>query len=537
MRRGVWFLVLGSLVAALGAASAFAAGTTTTTTTTTTTSTTPTSTTPTTATTGTTTTAPKPPTYAPLSPSYLPAGCVGAGAAAIAVPGRHILTVGTPATSRGPSSYPTTAPIVRFLSASASGSGCTTAHVALASVALFGGAVTAKSVQATHGRGTVSGVAIYGSPVSLAAGHSVRIGGWGEMTAGKTVGRLAAPLVVQLLAAHHSLPAGTTIAFAFGASPQVVHKGKPKHHSTGATTGSISSPNGHAKQKSKQKKFNQPLTAVPGLGYKPSHYVFPIDGGASYVDTYGAGRNDVYDGWHHGDDLFAPLGTPVVAVSRGTLGLVGWNELGGWRVWLTDRKGNSFYYAHLAGYARWILTHRNVRAGQVIGFLGRTGDAFTTEPHLHFEIHPHQPAYVKLGYDGAVDPTTYLQKWKVEHVPADEIPQPARLRAPVGVPRQEAAVVWHQLLVARHLLGVTIPASGPSASLPRPFPHPLSLAASGVEPLQSAAVPISAHASASAANMPLLVGGPVGGVLALSVVAAGTFTLRRRRRTAADPPS
>jgi hypothetical protein len=144
---------------------------------------------------------------------------------------------------------------------------------------------------------------------------------------------------------------------------------------------------------------------------------------------------------------------------------------------------------------------------------------------------------VKLGYDGAVDPTTYLQKWKVEHVPADEIPQPARLRAPVGVPRQEAAVVWHQLLVARHLLGVTIPASGPSASLPRPFPHPLSLAASGVEPLQSAAVPISAHASASAANMPLLVGGPVGGVLALSVVAAGTFTLRRRRRTAADPPS
>jgi hypothetical protein len=52
----------------------------------------------------------------------------------------------------------------------------------------------------------------------------------------------------------------------------------------------------------------QPLTAVPGLGYKPSHYVFPIDGGASYVDTYGANRNDIYDGWHHGDDLFAPSG-------------------------------------------------------------------------------------------------------------------------------------------------------------------------------------------------------------------------------------
>ena len=149
---------------------------------------------------------------------------------------------------------------------------------------------------------------------------------------------------------------------------------------------------------------------MPGLGYKPSHYVFPVDGGASYVDTYGAGRSDIYDGWHHGDDLFAPLGTPIVAVARGTLSLVGWNELGGWRLWLTDKKGNSFYYAHLAGYARSILTHRHVRAGQVIGFLGRTGDAFTTEPHLHFEVHPHQPAFVKLDYDGAVDP---------DHVPEE----------------------------------------------------------------------------------------------------------------------
>src|SRR5215471_4919524 len=153
MRRGVWFLILGSLVAALEAASAFAAGTTTTTTTTTTSTTTTSTTTTTTTTTGTTTTTPPPPTYSPLSPSYLPAGCVGAGAAAIAVPGRTVLALGTPATSRGPSAYPTTAPIVRFLSSSASGSGCTTTHVALVSVALFGGAVTAKSVSATHGAG------------------------------------------------------------------------------------------------------------------------------------------------------------------------------------------------------------------------------------------------------------------------------------------------------------------------------------------------------------------------------------------------
>jgi murein DD-endopeptidase MepM/ murein hydrolase activator NlpD len=406
---------------------------------------------------------------------------------------------------------------------------------------LFGGAVTARSVASTHGRGTASGVEIFGSPVTLSAGRPLRVGGWGEVTLEKTVGRLTAPLVVQLLAAHRGLPAGTTIALAFGASPQAAHKSepKPKHHqsSGGSQTRAKQNPGSgsHAAKKHHHKKHvvAQPLTAVPGLGYKPSHYVFPIDGGASYVDTYGAGRNDIYDGWHHGDDLFAPLGTPVVAVARGTLSLVGWNELGGWRVWLTDHKGNSFYYAHLAGYARWILTHPHVRAGQVIGFLGRTGDAFTTEPHLHFEIHPHQPAFVKLGYDGAVDPTTYLKKWKVEHVPTDEIPRPARLKAPVGTPRQEAAVVWRQLLVARHI----VPAKGKAATSGSthhgvfPHHHPLSFMAPGASPLPIAHVrPTSEHVSASESDMPLLIGGPLGAAVAVAGTAGALF-LRRRRRT------
>jgi murein DD-endopeptidase MepM/ murein hydrolase activator NlpD len=444
-----------------------------------------------------------------------------------------VLTLGTPASNRGPSTYPTKSPIVRFLYSTASGSACKSAHVALGSVSLFGGALTATNIAATNGRGMASGVRIDDSPVALGAGHPVRIGGWGEVTLQKTVGRLTAPLVVQLVAAHHSLPAGTTIAFAFGASPQVVHRSKPAHHASGGT-----SQKGPAKKHRKQKtKVAQPLTAVPGLGYKPSHYVFPVDGGASYVDTYGANRNDIYDGWHHGDDLFAPLGTPVVAVARGTLSLVGWNKLGGWRLWLTDNKGNSFYYAHLAGYARWILTHRHVRAGQVVGFLGRTGDAFTTTPHLHFEIHPHQPLYVGLGYDGAVDPTTYLQKWHIEHVPADEIPQPARLKAPVGTPTQEAAVVWHELLVARHLLSSSGTSTTGSASAQQPFPHhPLTLQAMGSSPIESVQ-PTSAPAATSETDIPLLVGGPVGGALALSAIAAGTFTFRRRRRAEAEPSS
>jgi cell wall-associated NlpC family hydrolase len=139
--------------------------------------------------------------------------------------------IGTPASTRGPSAYPTKAPIVRFLSSTATGSACASARVALGSVSLFGGVVTARSIDATHGRGTVSGFAIYGSPIALRAGHGVRIGNWGEVTLGKTVGRLTAPLVVQLLAAHHSLPAGTTIAFAFGASSQA---SKPSRAASGS---------------------------------------------------------------------------------------------------------------------------------------------------------------------------------------------------------------------------------------------------------------------------------------------------------------
>src|SRR5215472_15187095 len=273
MRRGVWSLVLGVLLAAGGAASALAAGSTTTTATTTT-STTTTATTSTTTTTGTTTTTHQPPSYSPLSPAYLSNSCVGAGAAAIAEPGRRVLVLGTPASSRGPSAYPLKAPIVRYLSSTASGSGCTTAHVSLRSVSLFAGVVTASSIESTHGKGAVSGFELYGSPVSLHAGHAVRIGGWGEVTLDKTVGRLRAPLVVQLRAAHRGLPAGTTIAFAFGASPRVVHHSKPRHHAAAGTQTTMTSGSSGKTHKHRHKKkiaVRQPLTAVPGLGYKPSH--------------------------------------------------------------------------------------------------------------------------------------------------------------------------------------------------------------------------------------------------------------------------
>jgi len=84
--------------------------------------------------------------------------------------------------------------------------------------------------------------------------------------------------------------------------------------------------------------------------------------------------------------------------------------LGPWEIWLLDEQGNQFYYAHLSAFSTAAVNGARVKAGQVIGFLGRTGDAEGTPYHLHFEAHPVSLLY--LGYDGAVDPTPYLDAWK-----------------------------------------------------------------------------------------------------------------------------
>ena len=88
----------------------------------------------------------------------------------------------------------------------------------------------------------------------------------------------------------------------------------------------------------------------------------------------------------------------------GPFGGVGTTPAGGNRLWLTDERGNAFYYAHLSAYAPEALEGARVHAGQVIAFVGNTGQAITTPPHLHFEIHP--------GDGDSVDPYPYLLAWQ-----------------------------------------------------------------------------------------------------------------------------
>src|ERR671923_101692 len=65
----------------------------------------------------------------------------------------------------------------------------------------------------------------------------------------------------------------------------------------------------------------------PKLSETPGGYVFPVYGPSSYGDTFRAPRGDVPGGWHHGDDIFAPLGAPVLAVAKGTVFSVGWSGI------------------------------------------------------------------------------------------------------------------------------------------------------------------------------------------------------------------
>jgi murein DD-endopeptidase MepM/ murein hydrolase activator NlpD len=148
------------------------------------------------------------------------------------------------------------------------------------------------------------------------------------------------------------------------------------------------------------------------------HDVFPLVGPyPPFSDTFGAARADVP--WHHGDDLFAPRGAAVLAVTDGTLFAVGWNRIGGHRLWLIDRGGDEFYYAHLERYSRNAVDGAQVRAGELLGYVGTSGDAVGTPPHLFFEINPAR--LHRYGYDGAADPTGYLRRWTQLRAPSPAV--------------------------------------------------------------------------------------------------------------------
>ncbi len=328
---------------------------------------------------------------------------------------------------------PTTkAPIVSTGSANASASAVfdteanATASAEVNNLNVFNGEITATSVVAQAHATARAGAAkgdIDGSEVSglVALGQAVSSGtvalaDWGSLTAvagggsgspGTGYRGSVTALEIRLTADHGGLPAGTTILVGYAeVAAQAAPAGPPPQRPRPVQA---KGPKGQAPEPA----FGLPLVRQPPVvtpKLTAGGYVFPVYGPSSFIDTFGAARGDVSGGWHHGDDIFAPLGAPILAVASGTVFSVGWNKVGGNRLWLRDGQGNLFYYAHFSAFTPLAVNGNAVNAGDVLGFVGNTGDAEGTPTHLHFEIHP--VALIGLGYDGAVNPTTYLLAWK-----------------------------------------------------------------------------------------------------------------------------
>jgi murein DD-endopeptidase MepM/ murein hydrolase activator NlpD len=333
----------------------------------------------------------------------------------------------------------TTGPVSVSASTNVGTSARSIASSSVSSLSLFGGEVTASSITghvnaSTTGQSAtgslagsaVSGLTVGGVAQGGGANGRVALGDWGyaitleqaevRSSTGPTPsyrGYVTA-LDIHLTADHGGLPAGSEILVGYAESwAQAGTRAPVPPPAPGKAT---------TKKKTNAKapaaKTGQPQNLGPAFhipfGLQPpltaGGYVFPVYGPHEFGDSFGSFRGDVPGNWHHGDDIFAPLGAPVLACADGTVFSVGWNNVGGNRLWLRDGQGNEFYYAHLSAYSPAAKNGSRVKAGEVIGFVGNTGDAEGTPYHLHFEIHP--VAYLSLGYDGAVDPTPYLQAWQ-----------------------------------------------------------------------------------------------------------------------------
>ena len=302
------------------------------------------------------------------------------------------------------------------------------------SLTLFKGDITAASITgeshanassaSASGDTGVTGITqltVLGQAVTPTANQQIPLADWGYAIALEQKGQqveqptpgyhgFVTALDVFLTAPHGGLPAQSEIQIGYAeANAQAsVPAPLPKAPSTPTTTTKKTPKPKEPSTTGLPPVLSQPQTVTPPLS--PQGYVFPVYGPSSYVDTYGANRSDVSGGWHHGDDIFAPLGAPILAVAHGTVFSVGWNKIGGWRLWLRDDNGWEYYYAHLSAYSPLAVNGAVVNAGDVLGFVGNTGDAQGTPYHLHFEVHP--VGLLGLGYDGAVDPTRYLDAWK-----------------------------------------------------------------------------------------------------------------------------
>lgn len=154
----------------------------------------------------------------------------------------------------------------------------------------------------------------------------------------------------------------------------------------------------------------QQATSAP-----PAQLVFPVVGPTRFSDDFGAARGQ---GGHQGNDVLAERRAPVVAVEAGSVERWTRSPGAGCMLYLDGRSGTTYLYVHLnndltrgndnrgscvdgIAYAPGLRDGQPVRAGELLGYVGDSGDADGMHPHLHFELHP--------GDGAAVSPYRWLR--------------------------------------------------------------------------------------------------------------------------------
>jgi murein DD-endopeptidase MepM/ murein hydrolase activator NlpD len=149
--------------------------------------------------------------------------------------------------------------------------------------------------------------------------------------------------------------------------------------------------------------------AEPSSELRSRHFEMPVRGIAreSLTDTFMSPRG--LSRVHHALDIMAPRGTPVVAADEGTIARLDSSGAGGIAVYQYDGPArHCYYYAHLEAYAPGLLAGQGVTRGQILGYVGSTGNASPSAPHLHFAITEVDPA-TKSCHGRAVNPYPLLR--------------------------------------------------------------------------------------------------------------------------------
>ena len=139
-----------------------------------------------------------------------------------------------------------------------------------------------------------------------------------------------------------------------------------------------------------------PVLAAPG-----TEPVFPVAAPTTFSDDWLQSRPG--GRVHEGIDLVSTMGAPLVATVSGTILRPGNTPRSGIRLWIRGNNGDEYFYCHLSRFAANVRDGLPVKAGDVVGYVGMTGDAQGTVPHLHFEIHP--------GGGGPIRPYPLVSSW------------------------------------------------------------------------------------------------------------------------------